>query len=384
MLFALSTTWLSYGVASLALFLVVHRATGSSGVAGVAVGAFSFGSAPSAPLRGRILDRHGVRPWLPLFALGYASALILLTIFARVHPRAWLLVLCAAIAGVSTPPLIAVLRNLWAGAVDPTLLRRAYALTALIGDIGLAAPPALAAGLFVLAPSSPLPLAAAAALLATTLAVGLAPRSEHVRTSTHLSKQRSLLAATPMRIMLGVSVAIGTTFGLVTVAVPAAATRWNVTGYSGLLLAAFSLGSITGGLWYGRRHWRRPPEQRYLFAVLAMAIALLPALLASNAATLAPLLIVAGLGSGPATISLYEVLDTVAPTRGTEALTWITSLEAIGTSAGAAASGWATTRLGLWAPFAAASTILAVAAAAGLTSLRHSAPPPVPTPPIAK
>lgn len=366
---ALCAAWLSYGVAGLALFLVVHRATGSSGLAGVAVAAFSLGSAPSAPIRGRVLDRRGVRPWLPIFTLGYATALVLLALFARVDPHAWLLILCAGIAGVSTPPLIAVLRNLWSSTVEETLLRRAYALTALVGDVGLAAPPALAGLLFVLQPSSPLLLAAAAALGATLVAVSLAPRGDASAAIAIHSERPSLFADRSMRAVLGVSIVLGATFGLVDVAVPAAATRWHAAGYSGLLLAAFSLGSIAGGLWYGRRRWQRPPAERYLLAVLVLAVALVPPLFATGATTLAPLLIVAGVGSGPATISLFEVLDSVAPTRGTEALTWITSAEATGVSAGAAVAGWATARFGVWVPFASGSAMLAVAAATALAFL---------------
>lgn len=367
---ALCAAWLSYGIVGLALFLVVHRATGSSSLAGVAVGAFSIGSAASAPLRGRILDRRGVRPWLLIFAVGYSSTLILLTLFARFEPRAWLLVLCAGAAGVTTPPLIAVLRNLWSSTVEESLLRRAYALTALIGDVGLAATPALAGLIFVLSPSSPLVVAAVAALIAAAVAASAAPPREHAGRIRPNRGSSSPLASSSMRAVLGVSIALGVSFGVVQVTVPAAATQWNVVEYSGFLLGAFALGSVAGGLWYGRRNWQRAPEERYLLAVIVMAITLAPLLAATNAAVLAPLLIIAGLGSGPATISLFETLDTIAPTRGTEALTWITTAQAIGTAAGAAGSGWATTHIGSWAPFASASALLGVTAIAALVWLR--------------
>jgi MFS family permease len=368
---AISAAWLSYGILTLALFLVVHRATGSSAVAGAAVGAFSFGSALSAPLRGRILDRRGVRPWLLIFAIGYGSMLTLLALAARFEPRAWLLLLCAAAAGLSVPPLIAVLRNLWSSVVEDSLLRRAYAVTALLGDVGAVVPPMLAGLIFVLSPSTPLLIAAAAALIAAAIATVLSSATEPTRDTTAHAEARDRLAGSrPMRALLGVSVALGAAFGLVQVAIPAAAIRWGHPGYSGLLLGAFALGSVAGGLWYGRRRWQRPPEQRYLFAVLVLALALAPTLAATNAVTLAPLLILAGLGSGPATISLFEALDLIAPKRGTEALTWITTAEAIGTAAGAAASGWASTSIGTWTPFAAGSTLLAVAATAALLWLR--------------
>jgi predicted MFS family arabinose efflux permease len=166
--------------------------------------------------------------------------------------------------------------------------------------------------------------------------------------------------------LLAVSVALGAAFGLIEVAVPAAATRWHATAYSGLLLAAFAMGSIIGGLWFGHRCWRQSPEQRYLIALLLLATALVPLLAATDAATLAPLLIIAGLPYGPATISLFEALDLLPPARRTEAFTWFTTAEAIGVAIGASASGWASTNLGTEIPFALASLTLALATAAGL------------------
>ena len=143
-----------------------------------------------------------------------------------------------------------------------------------------------------------------------------------------------------MRALLVVSVALGAALGFVEVAVPAAATQWELVRYSGLLLASIALGSIVGGLWFGRRQWRREAQERYLIAALVLAVALAPLALASNAGALAALLFVAGLSFGPATISLFEALDAVAPSGSTEALTWVTTAESAGIAIGAAVSGW--------------------------------------------
>ena len=364
MVAALGAAWLSFGMLPLALFLAAHRATGSSGSAGLAVGAFSAGAGLLAPVRGRLIDRHGVRRRLPGFAAGYALALIAFSVLAALRAPIWALVACAAAAGASAPPLVATLRMLWARVVEPPLLRRAYALTSLVGDVGLVAAPAGAALLFAAASWSPLVVCTAAAVVAT----GIAVRSAQPP-SSHLTGDR-IAAPAParggMRPLLAVSVALGASLGLVEVAVPSAAARWHAVTASGPLLGAFALGSVAGGLWFGRRAWRRPPEERYLIAVLALALALAPPLVATGPWELGPLLAVAGLAYGPATISLFEALDSLAPTGGAEALTWVTTAEAIGGAAGAAVSGWATTRLGTWAPFTAASIVLTAASAAAL------------------
>ena len=268
LLWALASAWLSYGMVALAVFLAVRGAGGSE---------------------------------------------------------------CAGGAGASAPPLVASIRGRWAHVVEQPLLRRAFALMSLLGDIGMVA----------------------AAVVAAAVAARDAPPAGRPY-GTY--KGRSPLASTTMRVLLVVSVALGAALGLVEVGVLAAATRWDVTAYAGFSLGAFALGSVAGGLWSGRQRWQRPPEQRYLLWVLLLAVAVAPPMVASNATVLALLLLLAGVGYGPATISLFEALDVLAPDSGTEALTWVTTAEALGTATGAAAAGAGSVWLGAWAPFAIACT----------------------------
>ncbi len=163
---ALGAAWLSFGMVGLAIFLTAHRTSGSYGFAGVAVAAFAVGSGLLAPLRGRLLDRSGARPWLPAFAGGYAIALLAFAGLARAGASSWALSLCAAAAGASAPPLVASLRALWPRVVEQAQVRRAYALTSVIGDIGLVVAPALGGLLFVVAPWLPLAVCAISAIAA--------------------------------------------------------------------------------------------------------------------------------------------------------------------------------------------------------------------------
>ena len=174
-----------------------------------------------------------------------------------------------------------------------------------------------------------------------------------------------------MRALLLVSVALGVALGLVEVAVPAAAVRWDVEGYTGLLLASFAIGSVVGGLWFGRREWHRPAQERYLIAVALLAAAYAPLLVATGPAMLGSLLFIAGLSFGPATISLFEALDDAAPRGSTEALSWVTTAESAGIATGAALSGWMVSTVGGRSPYAAASLILAVAATGAIAGRAH-------------
>jgi MFS family permease len=367
---ALSAAWFSFGMVGLALILMTHRATGSFGLAGVVVASFSLGASAFAPIRGRLLDRHGTLPWLVVFATGYGMSLVLFAVVASAKPIHWLVALCAAGAGISAPPLIATIRGAWSSAVEPSLLRRAYALTALTGDVGLVVAPALCSVLFTVAPWSPLIVSAISALVGAVIVACGAP--SNARRTEPNAAVTSPLAGSAMRVVLVVSVALGAAAGLVQVAVPAEAARWGAASSAGFLLGALALGSVVGGLWFGRRDWQRSAQERYFIASFLLALTFAPLLLAVSPGTLAALLFVAGLGYGPATISLFEALDTLAPEGTTEAFTWVTTAEAVGIAGGAAVSGWAFANLGSWTPFAAASIVLGGVAAGTFAWHRRS------------
>lgn len=369
LLAALALAWLSFGMVGLAIFLTTHRATGSYGLAGVAVAAFSVGSGALAPFRGRLLDLRGTRPWLVVFAAGYATALLALAALAQANAPTWALIVCAAASGTAAPPLVASLRSLWPSVVERALVRRAYALTSVVGDVGLVLAPALAGALFVVVIWLPLVLCAFAAVAAALVVARNGTRRADREPKT---PRVAAFAWRGLFVLMAVEVALGVALGLVEVAVPTAATRWGATAYAGVLLGAFALGSVLGGIWFGRREWQAAPERRYLLAAFLLALTLLPPVAGTSVVTLAPLLLVAGLGYGPATVSLFETLDSLTTSRATEAFTWMTTSAALGTAVGSAAAGWATTRLGLWAAFVAASVTLGVVAACGLLATARS------------
>src|SRR3954447_21852219 len=106
---ALSTGvwWATAATVAPALVLLGHELTGSFGVAGLAVGAFSVGVGLSAPVRGRLVDRRGHTRVIPWLAVGGASGLVLASADGTVG-----LVVGAALAGLCALPLIATARSL--------------------------------------------------------------------------------------------------------------------------------------------------------------------------------------------------------------------------------------------------------------------------------
>jgi predicted MFS family arabinose efflux permease len=357
LLYALTAACLSFGMVGLTLLLTVERLTGSYADGGFAVSLFALAAGGSAPVRGRLVDRRGARRWLPGLAAAYAVSLCTIDLLARLDGPLWSLLVLAACVGASTPPLFSSARAVWPQAVEPHLLRRGYALTSLLADAGQVAGPALASVLFLVSSWIAPLLCAAAALLGAALSVpardpGNPPRRP--KPMPGLFSSRALLA------LLGTSILFGTSVGLVQVSVPTLAGRWHESSLGGPLLAAFALGSVLGALWFGTRHWRRAVIERYLLAVLALGVLLAPIALAGSPAGLAPLLLIAGLAFGPATVSMFESLDALAPGTGTEALTWVTTAEASGTAVGAAGAGVLATHAAASTPFLLASMLLVV------------------------
>src|SRR3954447_14876933 len=108
--------WLGFGALALAIVLTVQRASGSASVAGIALAGFSLGSA-LAPLRGRLVDRYGVRTALVPMAAASGAALIGLAAAADAGAADAVLVALTVAAGIFVPPLIASARVVWPAVV---------------------------------------------------------------------------------------------------------------------------------------------------------------------------------------------------------------------------------------------------------------------------
>ena len=367
LVYALSAATVSFGMLSLTVLLTVERSTGSYRDGGFAVGAFALAAAVTAPFRGRLVDRRGARVWLPVLSLGYASSLVLLDVTAHRGGPTWLLVLLGGASGFSAPPLFASARALWPHVVEPGLLRRGYAITSLIYDAGQIAGPIVASLTFLVSSWIGALVCGAFAVAGALLSL---PAREGLHTLTRPRPMPSLRRSPALAGLLAVSIVFGGAQGVVQVAVPAVAARWDHSSLAGPLLGAFAAGSVVGALWYGSRHWHVPVLDRYLRAVLLVGGLLAPAALADNPAELGVALFAAGLAFGPATVAIFESLDVLAPGAGAEALTWVTTGEAAGSAGGSALAGVLATRSGPAAPFALASAGVAAAAAIAMVARR--------------
>jgi MFS family permease len=137
------------------------------------------------------------------------------------------------------------------------------------------------------------------------------------------------------------------------IAVAAFAEREGSPNAVGLLFALWGLGSLTGGLVFGRLAPPPDPGRRLGLLLLALALLEVPMALARSLPAMAAAITLAGLAIAPGMALAFHLLSEVAPTGTvTEAQTWVSSGFGAGMAGGSALCGWLVehtgTSAGLW------------------------------------
>jgi MFS family permease len=238
---------LPQGMSSLAILLLVHSHTGSYVAAGIAVGAFAFATAASAPVEGRLVDRYGRRRVLVPSAIGQAMAFVGLVLAADAGTDAVVLIALAAIAGALLPPIAPSMRALLREiVVEPDQRETAYSLESVIQELIWITGPLLVA--VVISLSSP---AGAVLLSATVCVVGTilfvtSPRAGGSGTRQSHHERTPVLAVPELRTLLGPIALTGMALGAIEVGIPSLALHAGSRPASGLLLALWSCGTGRG------------------------------------------------------------------------------------------------------------------------------------------
>lgn len=357
-------------IAATGIVVLVRSATGSYFEAGLAAGTFGVGTAVSAPVAGRALDRLGQRRVLPLLAAGFAGALVAL-VLASGHLGAGPVDALAAVAGLIRPPIEAALRTMWPRLVRPAEIDAAYSLDSTVQElIWIGGPLLLAVLLTIGVPGLPL-LACAVVSVAGTLAYVMGLRAAPERRDS-VAAGRSPLCKAGLRVLLVSAACYGIAAGFLNLALVAFAGAHGSVAWAGVLVAIWGLGSLAGGLAYGSRHWHRPVEARAmvclsLFGVMLMLLALAPSL-----AVLAMLMFFLGVPLSPWLGALSASVQRAVPAASTtEAFAWEFSTITVGMSVGAALSGLIIQDASVQAAFLAAGGLALAGAAFGLVRLAN-------------
>jgi len=367
----------------LALVLVGERVIGSLAVGAQLAGVATVTAGIAAPLRGRQLDRGGLREGLRNAALLTAAVLGLQA--AAVVAAAPLLVLfgLAAAQGVSSAALSGGFRALLVSVVSSEDLSPANTLEAVSIEVAFVAGPSLAGILaLVVGPVGVLLAMAVAGVASAWLTNSLPPVPPHVERA----------AQPPWRAAGAVSVytlalAMGASLGLLESALPARAAELGMAAASaGPLLALTAGGSAVGGLLAAARHDHRRHQARVAVGLLAAMGMLFAALAASGGRLwLAVLLFLAGAPIAPLNaLGSLRLQDTIPASRLGEGFAVFTAMILVGAGIGQSITGLLLDRAGAQ-PLLAGAAGIPIAAGAAITAVvlrrgRTAAAPPLSAP----
>jgi MFS family permease len=335
--FASCVARLPMGALGLIFVLHTQALTGSYARGGVVAGVYTLALGISNPLLARVADRRGQTVVLLAGAPIAAGAMVA----AALVPAGWLVV-CAAVAGASQPPVGACMRTLWPVLLDDADSRHsAYATEGvLIEVVYICGPLAIVAGIGSWSLTAAL-LACAAFLLAGDLAFAASPVSRGWRPSAE--RRRDLAGALRgggVRVLLAMFLLGGLAIGAVEVCTPAMLDEMGRHELTGVMLALWGVGSMLAGVAVTRT--RAPADARRRLAVLIALWGLAHAALAlaGTPVQLGLLLVVAGATIAPTFVCANGLLDVLAPVGTlTEAFTWTSTGMAAGIAAGSALAG---------------------------------------------
>jgi hypothetical protein len=331
----------AFSMLPLGVVLFATDATHSTATTGALVAAFLLAST-LAPVRGRVVDRLGP-PALVAFAAACSAGLIALWAAGAAGAPAAALLAIGALTGAVVPPLGPFTRAVWGASLRGRgeRLRHVYALDSAGEEAALIVAPLIVAAIVAAGSTGGALVVAALGLLAGTAA---AARSQLTGAlAPHAARAGDPATPLPRALWLVIASLLGpgAALGAIDVAVPALTRTAGTPASAGLLLAALAIGTAAASLAAGRRAWRRPPMERLaLLQVLLAAMLALSALAADSLALLALVLAGAGLALGALFVTLYLLVDELAPAgAGTRTFAWLAAANNAGIAAGAAGAG---------------------------------------------
>jgi Major Facilitator Superfamily len=352
---------LSNATGPLSVVLFVQQKTGSLAKAGLASAAVALASGLLAPVRGRLVDRHGQRRCLAPMALAFAVALAGMVAAAGPGPAGTAATVgLAAAAGSVAPPLGASMRVLWVSLVGQgPRLQTAYALDAVLDELLFVVGPLVAGGLATLYSPAAGVLATAGLALAGTLGFVASPVSRAQAGGPAAGDGRArwagAMAGPGLRTLVLSLTGVGAATGIWEIGLVGAAREVGAPAAASLSLAAWAAASGVGGLWYGARTWHRPAGQRYLALLALLVLACAPMATTGSPLALGALVALVGLVLSPLESSAYVLAAELAPAGTlTESGTWLNTAINVTAAAGLAVAGALVDRAGVPATLAVA------------------------------
>lgn len=338
---------LPMSMTGLSIVLLISLSTGSYGRAGIVTACATVVGAVAAPWWGRRIDRIGQARALVIAALicNLSLAVLLITVLLELP----LLVTCVAGVGVGLgfPSAGSAVRARWTHRLrNSPLLSTAFAFEAVVDEVVFIVGPVLATFLATsVHPALGLALCVVLGLvgaIALALQKGSQPpvAARGPAPGAEADTEPGRLSVTGLLpVVLGCA-ALGMLFGGMEVLVVAFAESAGVLPFAGLIMMAWSSGSLISGVVTGTIAWRISPARRFRVGAVLLAASMVPLVFVQQPVVVALLLVLSGLAIAPTLIATVAVTqEAVSASRLTEALGWTTTGMAAGVAAGAAGLG---------------------------------------------
>ncbi|MFD5972856.1 MFS transporter [Streptomyces bacillaris] len=359
---------------------MISQLTGRYGLAGALTATLAMAAAVFGPQVSRLVDRYGQRRVLRPFTLVAVAAVAGLLICAQQGAPDWTLFVFAAAAGC-VPSVGSMVRARWAAIYRSSSreLHTAYSWESIVDEVCFIFGPIISIGLSTAWFPEAGPLIAALFLLVGVFWLTAQRATEPVPHPKSLHTGGSALRSPGLQVLVATFVATGAIFGGVDVVTVAFAEESGKKAAASLVLAVYALGSCLAGAVFGLLHLKGRPATRWLAGVCAMAVSMIPLLLAGNLPLLAVALFVAGISVAPTMVTTMALVEAHVPrTKLTEGMTWTSTGLAVGVALGSSAAGWVVDAAGAKAGYAVPVAAGALAAAVAFLGYRRLAKP-VPT-----
>src|SRR5689334_3559804 len=103
------------------------------------------------------------------------------------------------------------------------------------------------------------------------------------------------------------------TTGALQVGIPALAKELDATWASAPLLAAWSIGSMAGGIVYGARQWESPLTRRYGQLIVGVSLLMLPLAAAASVGAAFAAALLSGTMTAPVLATEFRMIGALAP-----------------------------------------------------------------------
>jgi MFS family permease len=350
------------GINGFAITMMVESFYGSLSIGGFTTSAYLVAFGIMAPLLGRFVDQRGPKSVVVPFGIAHAIALLVLVFAAWQRVSVPLLLCCAAVVGLTFPPVSMTVRAMWRKSNFPDNTKQlGFALEGVIMETVFVSGP-LIMSFFLLIKFPP----GALIFSALTMVIGVCwfARSGALERwgDVEIAKRHWLgpLKMTGVRRALIVSMLLGATFGLQEFGIIAVARAAGADAMIGVLTAAYSVPSAIAGLMYGTRQYAWPLNRQ--MAIGHVWVALLSLLLGFSASLwlFGVLCFFCGMAVGPVITASQMQLGKLTPSEySTEAFTWSMTLFMIALGGAFSIGGWLTENYGAGASmFCSAATAL--------------------------